>query len=63
MQIRPDFKYLAKDGLPEDVLIKRNWILLARVGSLGGTFGKVGFVWNNYEKLCSSDNLIRIVPI
>ena len=55
-------KYIAKDNIPEDVIVKQNWILLARVGSLGGTFGKVAFVRKNFEDFAGSDNIIRIVP-
>lgn len=63
MQIRPsESKYIAEDGLPDNVKIEKNWILLARVGSLGGTFGKAAFVWNNFENMAASDNIIRIMP-
>ena len=62
MQIRPSGKFIARNGIPNDVLMQKNWILLARVGSLGGTFGKVSFVWNNFEGQVGSDNIIRIIP-
>ena len=60
--------YLNKEGLDEieenddELIIKKNWILLARVGTFGGTFGKVAFAWNNFEGYVASDNIIRIVP-
>jgi len=63
MEVRPsENKYLASDGLPDDLMVKKGWILLARVGSLGGTFGKVAFVWENFESSAASDNIIRIAP-
>lgn len=63
MEIRPsENKYLASEGLPDDLMVDKGWILLARVGSLGGTFGKVAFVWENFESSAASDNIIRIAP-
>jgi len=65
LQVRPtEMKYLAKDEVENDdeLIIKKNWILLARVGTFGGTFGKVAFAWNNFEGYVASDNIIRIVP-
>ncbi len=63
MEIRvSDNKYIAKDGIPDGLISEKGWILLARVGSLGGTFGKVAFVWENFENCAISDNIIRIVP-
>lgn len=65
MQIRPtEMKYVSKMDVENDLelIAQKNWILLARVGSLGGTFGKVAFVWANFEGFVASDNIIRIVP-
>lgn len=65
LQIRPtEMKYLAKDEVAndEELIIQKNWLLLARVGTYGGIFGKVAFAWNNFEGYVASDNIIRIVP-
>jgi type I restriction enzyme, S subunit len=64
LQIRPsEWKYLSKsesDNISE-LLLEEQWILLARSGSLGGTFGKVSFVWKNFEGFAGSEHIIRIV--
>jgi len=65
LQIRPtEMKYISKMDVENDseLIAQEYWILLARVGSLGGTFGKVAFVWKNFEGYIASDNIIRIVP-
>ena len=36
-------------------------ILIACSGSLGGTFGKTGFVYNNFECYAASQHILRIV--
>jgi type I restriction enzyme S subunit len=64
-QIRPIHeKYLSKEEVQnkEDLIIKKNWLLLARVGTYGGLWGKVSFVWQNFENCVASDNIIRIIP-
>jgi type I restriction enzyme S subunit len=64
-QIRPsDLKFLSSSEMENisELLIKRGWILLARSGSLGGTFGKVAFVWKNFEKMAGSEHIIRVIP-
>lgn len=65
MQVRPnDLKFLSKtetSGINE-LILQKEWILVARSGSLGGTFGKVGYVWNNFEEYCGSEHIIRICP-
>jgi type I restriction enzyme, S subunit len=64
-QIRPsDLKFLSSSEMENisELLIKRGWILIARSGSLGGTFGKVAFVWKNFEKYAATEDIVRIVP-
>lgn len=63
LQIRPtEFKYLSTTETAniENLILKRNWILIARSGSLGGTFGKTSFVWKNFENYAGSEHIIRI---
>ena len=63
LQIRPNgFKYLsiAETKNLKELILKQNWILLARSGSLGGTFGKVSFVWKNFENYAGSEHIIRV---
>jgi len=40
------------------MLVKRNWILISRSGTLGRTV----FVYNNYEDFAASEHLIRVLP-
>ena len=40
------------------MLIKKNWILITRSGTLARTV----YVWNNYEEFAASEHLIRVVP-
>lgn len=65
LQIRPsELKYLSKTETQNisELILNKNWILLARSGSLGGTFGRVSFVWNNFEGYCGSEHIIRVCP-
>lgn len=63
MQLRPtELKFLSKSETSkiDELILEKSWILLARSGSLGGTFGKVSFVWNNFEGYCGSEHIIRV---
>jgi type I restriction enzyme S subunit len=65
MQIRPSgIKYLSSTETEniDNLLLKSSWILLARSGSLGGTFGRVSFVHKNYEGYAGSEHIIRVCP-
>jgi type I restriction enzyme S subunit len=65
IQIRPtENKYLSKSETSniKDLFLENSWILLARSGSLGGTFGKVSFVHNNFEGYAGSEHIIRVCP-
>lgn len=65
LQIKPTgLKHLSKSEIEylDELYLKRGWILLARSGSLGGTFGKITFVWKNFEKIAGSEHIIRIIP-
>lgn len=65
LQIRPTtVKYLSTTETTnlENLILKKGWILLARSGSLGGTFGKVSFVWKNFESYAGSEHIIRVCP-
>jgi type I restriction enzyme S subunit len=64
LQIRPtELKYLSNSeiGFMDDLLLKKNMILIACSGSLGGTFGKAGFVYKNFEDYAASQHILRIV--
>lgn len=60
IQIRPDIKFLSNSETSNinEMLVKKNWILITRSGTLGRTV----FVWNNYEDFTASEHLIRVVP-
>ncbi|MDD3639987.1 MAG: restriction endonuclease subunit S [Bacteroidales bacterium] len=60
IQIRPDLKYLSNTETSnlDEMLIKKNWILITRSGTLARTV----YVWNNYEEFAASEHLIRVVP-
>jgi len=63
LQIKPtELKYLSRNETPKlnELLLEKSWILLARSGSLGGTFGKTSFVWGNFEGYAGSDHIIRV---
>lgn len=63
LQIRPkEYKFLSSSETTnlKELLLEHNWILLARSGSLGGTFGRVSFVWKNFEKFAGSEHIIRV---
>ena len=65
LQIRPiDFKYISSNETSsiDNLLLTEGMILLSRSGSLGGTFGKVCFVKNNFENYAGSEDIIRICP-
>ncbi len=64
LQIRPtELKYLSNSeiGFMSDLMLKKNMILIACSGSLGGTFGKAGFVYNNFEDFAASQHILRII--
>jgi type I restriction enzyme, S subunit len=64
LQIRPtELKYLSNSEIcfMHDLMLSKNMILIACSGSLGGTFGKVGFVYNNFENYAASQHILRIV--
>jgi len=63
LQIKPtELKYLSRNETAKlnELVLERSWILLARSGSLGGTFGKTSFVWKNFEGYAGSDHIIRV---
>jgi len=65
LQIRPtNLKYLSRTETEkiDELILQKELILVARSGSLGGTFGRVGFVWKNFEKYCGSEHIIRVNP-
>lgn len=65
IQIRPtENKYLSKSETAniKELLLEKSWILLARSGSLGGTFGRVSFVHKNFEGYAGSEHIIRVCP-
>lgn len=64
LQIRPnELKYLSNSeiGFMDDLILQKNMILVACSGSLGGTFGKACFVYNNFEKYAASQHILRVV--
>jgi len=60
IQIRPELKYLSNTEISfmEDLLIKRNWILI----TCSGTIGRTCFVYNNYENYTASQHILRVNP-
>jgi type I restriction enzyme S subunit len=60
IQIRPDVKYLSntETGFMDELLIKKNWILITR----SGTIGRTCFVYNNYENYAASEHILRVIP-
>jgi type I restriction enzyme S subunit len=64
LQIKPELKHLSNSETDfiGDLLLKRDYILIACSGSLGGTFGKVGFVYKNYEGYAASQHILRVIP-
>jgi type I restriction enzyme S subunit len=61
MEIRPtSLKYLARlqTNEMEELLVKRGWTLVTRVGTVGRTC----FIWDNYEGYAASENILRIIP-
>jgi len=64
LQIRPtEMKFLSNSeiGFMSDLMLERNMILIACSGSLGGTFGRAGFVYKNFENYAASQHILRIV--
>jgi type I restriction enzyme, S subunit len=64
LQIRPiDLKYLSNTEINfmENLLLQKGMILIACSGSLGGSFGKVSFVWRNFENYAASQHILRVV--
>jgi len=60
IQIRPDVKYLSNTEISfmDELLIKKNWILI----TCSGTIGRTCFVYNNYENYAASQHILRVVP-
>lgn len=64
IQIRPsELKYLSNSeiGFMNDLMLHKNMILIACSGSLGGTFGKACFVYNNFEDYAASQHILRVI--
>ncbi|MBA4155331.1 restriction endonuclease subunit S [Flavobacterium sp.] len=64
LQIRPsELKYLSNSeiGFMNDLMLSKNMILIACSGSLGGTFGKTSFVYNNFENFAASQHILRVI--
>ncbi|NVN97382.1 restriction endonuclease subunit S, partial [Candidatus Nomurabacteria bacterium] len=64
IQIRPnELKYLSNSeiGFMKDLILNKNMILIACSGSLGGTFGKTSFVYNNFENYAASQHILRVI--
>jgi len=64
LQIRPtELKYLSNSeiGFMNDLMLNKNMILIACSGSLGGTFGKTSFVYNNFENYAASQHILRVI--
>ncbi|MBZ5564694.1 MAG: restriction endonuclease subunit S [Acidobacteriia bacterium] len=61
VQVRPaDLKYLSNtqnEGL-DDLLVKKDWILVTR----SGTIGRTCYVWHNFENYAASEHILRIIP-
>jgi type I restriction enzyme S subunit len=65
LQTRPgELKYLSNSetGFIKDIILEKNFILIACSGSLGGTFGKSCFVYKNYEGFAASQHILRVIP-
>jgi len=65
IQIRPsELKFLSNSeiGFMEDLILKKGMILIACSGSLGGTFGRTSYVYNNFENYAASQHILRIIP-
>jgi type I restriction enzyme S subunit len=65
LQIRPaELKYLSNSEIDfmDDLILKKHMILIACSGSLGGTFGRTCFVYNNFEKYAASQHILRVIP-
>lgn len=63
-QIRPtELKYLSNTeiGFMSELMLNKNMILIACSGSLGGTFGKAGFVYENFENYAASQHILRVI--
>ena len=60
IQIRPDVKYLSNTEISfmDELLIKKNWILVTR----SGTIGRTCFVYNNYGDYAASEHILRVIP-
>ena len=65
LQIRPgELKYLSNSetAFIKDLILEKNFILIACSGSLGGTFGKSCFIYKNFEGYAASQHILRIIP-
>lgn len=61
--INPEIdKFLPKSVAGDELMVKRNWILLARSGQIYGINGRVVLASKWHEKKIISDHAIRIVP-
>ncbi len=60
IQIRPAVKYLSNTEISfmDELLIKKNWILI----TCSGTIGRTCFVYNNYENHAASQHILRVIP-
>ena len=60
IQIRPAVKYLSNTEISfmDELLIKKNWILI----TCSGTIGRTCFVYNNYENYAASQHILRVIP-
>jgi type I restriction enzyme S subunit len=61
VQIRPtDLKHLSNTQTEDldELLVKRNWILV----TCSGTLGRTCFVWHNFEDYAASQHILRVVP-
>ena len=60
VQIRPQMKYLSNIQISEmeELIIKRDWILI----TCSGTIGRTCFVFNNYENYAASQHILRVIP-
>jgi type I restriction enzyme, S subunit len=55
-------KFLPKSAADDELMVKRNWILLARSGQIYGINGRVVLASKWHEEKIISDHAIRIVP-
>ena len=55
-------KFLPKSVADDELMVKRDWILLARSGQIYGINGRVTLASKWHEKKIISDHAIRIVP-